>query len=117
MAKRNERVMEMVESALRENPSISNDELQERAADIDSSVGELSARSFNARYPLQVKRRLSAEEQRETAEATGKEDRRAVVRNALLEFAKEVAGAEDRGRVIDVLRDVDEYVERVLAAE
>lgn len=43
---RNERVMELVEEALRENPDVSNDELQERAAEIDKWVGELSTRSF-----------------------------------------------------------------------
>lgn len=116
---RNEEVMEMVEQAIRENPDVSNDELQERAAEIDASVGELSARSFNARYPLQVKRKLKQEQKEKTDKATSSsdsDDLRSAVRENLLDFAKAVAGAEDRGAVIDVLLDVDEYVERVMQA-
>lgn len=56
-----DRVYRMIEEALRKDADISNRILQERAAEIDSSIGDLSARSFNARYPLQVKRRLAAE--------------------------------------------------------
>lgn len=114
-----ERVFEMIEEALRENPEVGNDELQERAAEIDSSIGELSARSFHARYPLQVKRQMASEREDEeettTEAASGADDElRAAVRQALLDFARDVAGAEDRGRVIDVLMSVDEYVDRVV---
>lgn len=116
---RNERVMEMVEEAIRENPDVSNQELQERASVIDPRIGELSPRSFNARYPLQVKRRMSVVEserkQRSKREAAS-EEFRAVVRQALLDFAKEIIGPDDRGRMIDALREVDEYVNKVLAA-
>lgn len=114
---RNERVMEMVEEALREDPDVSNDELQERASEIDPRIGELSPRSFNARYPLQVKRRLAGEQQEEekpTGDA-GADELRSAVRETLLDFAKDVAGAEDRVAVIDVLTNVDEYVDRVMA--
>lgn len=114
---RNERVMEMVEEALRENPDVSNDELQERAGEIDPRIGELSPRSFNARYPLQVKRTLKQEEKTGTAEAAGEEELRASVRQTLLDFAKDYTGAEDRGEAIDVLRNVDEYVDRVVTRE
>lgn len=107
---RNERVMEMVEEALREDPDVSNEELQKRAAEIDPRIGQLSARSFNARYPLQVKRNLAAEEE---AGSEGGGDLRSAVREELLAFAKAVAAAEDRGEVIDVVEKVDEYVERV----
>lgn len=110
---RNERVMEMVEKELRKNPDVSNDELQERASEIDPRIGELSPRSFNARYPLQVKRMLKKEEEekRPTAKGDGLE---AAVRAELLQFAKDVAGAQDRAGVIDVLTKVDEYVDRVM---
>lgn len=112
--------MEMVERALRENPGIGNDVLRERATDIDASIAELSPRSFNARYPLQVKRKLAAEEDSDSeerppsAEGAGESHRRQTIRSTLLEFAKAVAGAEGRGDVIDVLRDVDSYVDRAL---
>lgn len=109
---RNERVMEMVEEALREDPDVSNEELQERAAGIDPRIGELSPRSFNARYPLQVKRKLAAEKEEAGSEGGG--DLRSALRTELLAFAKAVAAAEDRGEVIDVIEDVDEYVDRVM---
>lgn len=112
---RNERVMEMVEEAIRDNPDVSNDELQERASEIDPRIGELSRRSFNARYPLQVKRKLKQEEKEKAPSGEAKSDGlEAAVREELLQFAKDVAGAQDRARVIDVLTDVDEYVDRVM---
>lgn len=117
MVDRNERVMEMVEEAIREDPDVSNDELQERAAELDPRIGELSARSFNARYPLQVKRKLSAEQEEVEKTAGSAEDDnelRAATREALLDFAKDYTGAEDRGKAIDVLLNVDEYVDRAL---
>ena len=36
------------------------------------------------------------------------------MRSALLSFAKKVAGAEELGQVIDVLTNVEEYVDRVM---
>lgn len=112
---RNERVMEMVEEALREDPDVSNEELQERASEIDPRIGELSARSFNARYPLQVKRKLASEREEETSDATGdQEELRSATRQALLDFAKDYTGAGDRGEAIDVIRNVEKYVKRVL---
>ena len=114
---RNERVMEMVEEELRKNPDVSNDELQEQAAEIDPRIGELSPRSFNARYPLQVKRKLKQDEKEKAPAETEKGDElEAAVRAELLQFAKDVAGAQDRAKVIEVLTDVDEYVDRVLDA-
>lgn len=112
---RNERVMEMVEEELRDNPDVSNDVLQEEASEIDPRIGDLSPRSFNARYPLQVKRKLSAErEEAESEESAGGDDLRESLREELLNFAKAVVGAEDRGQVIDVLENVDQYVDRAV---
>ncbi len=113
-------VFSMIEQALEENPDVSNDELQERAAEIDPAIADLSARSFHARYPLQVKRQMTAaqkeEEAAEEPEAGGesRDELRASVRQALLDFARDVAGASDRGDVIDVLTSVDEYVDPVM---
>lgn len=110
---RNPDVIEFVEEALREEPDASVDALQEQAASIDPSVGELSARSFNARYPLQVKRKLARERGQH---GSGNTDvpTRARIREVLLEFARDVAGAPGRGTVVDVVRDVDSYVDRLL---
>lgn len=117
-----EKIFEMIEEALEVDPEVSNDELQERAAEIDPSVADLSARSFHARYPLQVKRQMTADRKKEREQETEKgetpaakkEEVREAVRKTLLDFAKDVAGADDRGEVIDVLTSVDEYVDRVL---
>lgn len=111
---RNERVLEMVEEALREDPEVSNDELQQRASEIDPRIGELSPRSFNARYPLQVKRKLAAQEDEESKSSTGRAGLREATREELLNFARAVVGAEDRSRVIDVVEKVDEYVDNVM---
>lgn len=115
-----ERVFEMIEEALRDDPDVTNDVLQERAAEIDPAIADLSSRSFHARYPLQVKRRMAAEREEEESEEEpavetgGRADLRAAVRDVLLDFAKDVAGAEDRGEVIEVLTSVDGYVDRVM---
>lgn len=53
----------------------------------------------------------------ETGEVAGEDELRANIRETLLDFAKDVAGAEDRGALIDVLTDVDEYVDRVVRSE
>lgn len=117
---RNPEVMEFVEEALRENPDASVDALQEQAASIDASVGELSTRSFNARYPLQVKRKLAREKEQQSGEKAGSSQSsestpsRTRIREVLVEFAQDVAGARDRGAVVDLVRDVDSYVDRIL---
>lgn len=60
----------MVEKELKKNPDISNTELRDKAAKIDSRVEKLTPRQFNARYPLQVKREMNP------AKRTGKRLRR-----------------------------------------
>lgn len=52
-----DRVMAMVEKELQANPNISNEELRAKAEKLEAGVGRMSARQFNATYPLQVKRR------------------------------------------------------------
>lgn len=118
---RNEDVMEMVEEELRENPDISNDKLIEKAKEIEPDIAALSARQFNARYPLQVKRQLKAEQQAEperAQEETKADDEalRSAAREVLLAFARAVAEAEHRVEIINVLASVDEYVDRVVEA-
>ena len=53
------KIREMIGRALKKDPDISNAELQKKAKRIDKGVSQLSPRAFNARYPLQVKRKLS----------------------------------------------------------
>lgn len=88
---------------------------------VDREVRHLSLQQFNAKFPLQVKRRKARDREGRNGGSpdgsrapAGSDDRREVVREALLDFAKAVAGADDRGDVINVLTGVDEYVDRVV---
>lgn len=119
----NSKVMAMVEEELRKNPEISTEELFQKAVKLDKEIGKLSARQFNARYPLQVKRRNAPRRTRRPAESrprgravkVGGADRTAI-RSVLLQFAKDIAAAEEKADVVDVIGGVDKYVERVIAA-
>lgn len=132
MAETNEKVMALVESEIRKNPKVSNDELFEKARKVDKSVADLSRRQFHARYPLQVRRGFSlggraAEAPREApakvkaaagtvAKSTAGDADRAVVRGVLVQFARDVAAADDKAAVLAVMGDVDKYVDRVVKA-
>ena len=115
-----DRIMDLVRRLLRKDEDLSTREMQERAAEIAPEVKELSTRQFHARYPLQVKRKLSSLKSKMKKKGDGSraagatDERREVVREALVDFARDVAGADDRGEVIDVLTRVDEYVDRVV---
>lgn len=122
MAESNPKVMEMVEAEIKKNPDISNPELFEKAKAIDKNVTQLSARQFNAMYPLQVKRamkptrprkRSSRKSASRSASRNGSRDR---VREVLLALAKDVANAQGKGDVVDVVAGIDRYVDRVLKA-
>lgn len=127
MAKTDDKVMALVESELKKKPDASVDELYEKATKESSAIGKLTRRQFNARYPLQVKRRMKgvkggrkksrrskASSGRGTATTDGKA--REAVRQTFLRFASDLAGAESRGDVVKVVADVDRYVDQVLKA-
>ena len=59
MADRDTKVLEMVERELKKDPKVSGAVLQEKARSINKEEAELSPRSFNARYPLPLRRKLS----------------------------------------------------------
>ena len=59
MADRDTKVFEMVERELKKDPKVSGAVLQEKARSINKEEAELSPRSFNARYPLPLRRKLS----------------------------------------------------------
>jgi hypothetical protein len=117
MAETKNKVMAMVEEELRQDPGISTKELFQKAVKIDKTISGLSPRQFNALYPLQIKRRMAP---RRPRGATTRGRRRAVdrsaVRAALLHFAMDIAAAEDRADVIEVIANIDQYVEKVIAA-
>lgn len=129
MAEANPKVMEMIEGEIKKNPDISNPDLFEKAKSIDKSVAQLSARQFNAMYPLQVKRALKPTKRsggrkkarpRKAAPAPSRgraaTDGRDQVRKVLLDLAKDVANAQGKGDVVDVIAGIDRYVDRVLKA-
>jgi hypothetical protein len=130
MADANPKVMEMIQAEIKKNPDVSNKELLEKAKNIDKSVGKLSARQFNARYPLQVKRSMKparkkaspATRQRRAAAPRGRAatptngQGRDKVRSIMLELARDVANAQGKGDVVDVIMGIDRYVDRVLKA-
>jgi len=126
-------VMEYVERTLEANPGIANADLFAGAREIDPSVGQLTGRQFHARYPLQVKARLARaaapeaktppEPEVPTAEETAAADAPPVkagdpvaVRRLLLDLAKELASAESKAEVIEVMARLDEYVAEIMEA-
>jgi hypothetical protein len=124
----NEKVMKFVEDTLKKSPKIQLDELFQRTKKISGSIGRLSKRQFNARYPLQVKRRRA---QATRAKGAGRKKAdpsrgrppkkpsiqsgtsRDAVRQIFLEFAMDISAAEERKDLVKVLAGVDRYVDQV----
>jgi hypothetical protein len=126
-----EKVMAFVEEALERDPDIPLAELYEETKKAIQRVSQLSKRQFNARYPLQVKRRraLAAKAQGRAgasprasgvagdstrgAPATPSRD---AIRQILLQFATDLAAAEERRDLVKVLAGVDRYVQEIQEA-
>lgn len=121
-----QKVMAAVASELQRNPAATVDELFAKARDINPAIAELSKRQFHARYPLQVKRKSSPPKRRAarrsgTGPRAGSRAREAVamreaVRSVLLDFASDLAAAEERKELIQVVGGVDRYVDQVMTA-
>ena len=126
-------VMEYVERTLESNPGIANADLFAGAREIDPSVGQLTGRQFHARYPLQVKARLAraaapepktppepevptAEEPTAPDLSSAEEGDPLAVRRLLLDLAKELASAESKAEVIEVMARLDDYVAEIMEA-
>ena len=130
MAEINDDVMSMVRTELEKDPDVENKVLFEKATEIDDSIGDLSLRQFHARYPLQVKRQKaqakggrkksskasSAKRGRGSGRSKGATLDRDRVRGTLLEFAKEVSAASGKAEMIDLITNVDRYVDEVAKA-
>lgn len=122
--KNNDAVMTFVEKELNKNPEIETAELQNKAKSVDASVGKLSLRQFNARYPLQVKRKLapknSGSRRRRGSGRRGRaaaQANREALREVFLGFATELASATDEPKeLVRVLAGVDRYVDDALKA-
>lgn len=126
MAGANPKVMEVVEAELKKNPDVSNAELLEKAKKVDKAVAKLSARQFNATYPLQVKRAMKPRKPRRkksarksparTRSGSTSDGGRDKVKGVLLELARDVANAQGKGDLVDVVAGIDRYVDRVVKA-
>ena len=111
-----DRVMKMVRSEIERRPDITSQELFEKAKKLERGVRNLSPRQFNATYPLQVRRTMAPRRPRAKRGARKAVLGRDQVRGVLIEFARTVAGAEDPGQLIDVIGNLDGWVDRVTAA-
>ncbi len=132
--KPHERVMEFVERELKKNPKIGSSDLFKKAKKVSRSVSGMTIRQFHAKYPLQVKRRLAPKKSRKPR-AKAKKPRqsparkptrrraaktaggnRDAIRVVLLSFAKDLSAAESQLATIEVLANLDKYVDRVVKA-
>jgi hypothetical protein len=112
----NDRVMNMVRDEIQKRPEITSQELFEKAKKLDRGMRTLSARQFNATYPLQVRRTLAPRRRRGRAGSLrrGGSAFRDRLRGVLLEFAREVAAADDPGKLVDVVGNLDSWVDRLV---
>lgn len=126
MVQVDEKVFAAVEATLKKKPGASVDELMEIAKGVSPAIGKLSKRQFHARYPLQVKRRMSPSKpgRRRNRKAAGRKRNaraktnggRDAVRAVFLHFASDLAAAEARKDVVRVVANVDKYVDDALKA-
>jgi len=123
MPKADPKVMTLVENALAKDPDATVTDLYEKAKAAHPSVGKLTHRQFNARYPLQVKRKKSLKSGKRRSRrrsrgrtSKGKVDgaQREKIRAAFLDFASDLAAAQERSDLVNVVAGVDAYVDRVV---
>ena len=120
-----DKIMQLVQRELKKNPKATTKELYAKAKKANRSVSRLNIRQFHAKYPLQVKRKMAPRKPRKTRAkrtvaaprgAPVPETRRQAVRAILLEFAKNLAVAESQAETIDLVRNLDKYVDRIVKA-
>jgi hypothetical protein len=132
-----EKVMNYVEEALEKSPDADLDELMEGAKKVSPSVDKLTRRQFNARYPLQVKRRRAqameapaggkkkTKTKKKKVAAAGRRKKsegaappagaqKEAVREVFLQFAQELSGAQERKDLVKVLANVDRWVDKAV---
>ena len=122
-----EKVMALVERELKKNPGIGSADLLAKAKKVSRSLSGMSVRQFHAKYPLQVKRRhgstkpgrakpSKAKPQAPSATKSRKPEAgdREKIRGILLSFAKDVSAAESQAATIEVISNLDRYVDRIL---
>lgn len=135
------KVVKMVRNQLVRRKSPPNVKaLYGRAIRINEAIRDLSLRQFNALYPLQVRRELKRKEseaastgrspdarspEKRTSDrpipdqnrgAVREEARRSAIRSELLAFARAVAEASGPDDLIDLVLELDAWVERMRSA-
>jgi len=126
MADINDDLMAFVEAELKKDPDMASKELFAKAKEIHEDARGLTIREFHARYPLQVKRkqalasgttrRKRSKSRRTRRSRKNQSKNRDAVRDVLLGFAADLAAAEARKDLVQVLARVDSYVDQVLEA-
>lgn len=108
-----DRVMNMVRDEITRRPEISSQELFDKAKKLDRNIRSLSPRQFNATYPLQVRRSIAPKRPRQRRAGRRSVQGREHVRGVLLELARTVAAAEDPGTLVDIIGNLDVWVDRI----
>jgi hypothetical protein len=119
MAKNEQKVMEFVQKELQQDPKQSTTELFEKAKKMDTGVGKLSLRQFNARFPLQIKRNQAMKSGRRsgrTRRRGGRTSREQAMREVFLRFATDLTASDERKDLVAVLARVDKYVNDAMKA-
>ena len=120
-----DKIMQLVQRELKKNPKAPSKELYEKAKKASRSVSRMSLRQFHAKYPLQVKRKLAPKKPRKPRtqkraatprRAPVPEAKRQAVRAILLGFAKDLAVAEGQADTIELVRNLDKYVDQIVKA-
>lgn len=128
MSDSDQRIREMVRSAMEADPAIKNRVLLDRARQIDAdAVDGLSLRQFHARFRLPVTRTLSggssrtkprkrASRPRRKQESLPGQAKRDAIRDVFRRFAVQLAHAESRSEIVRAVARIDEFVEDVVRA-
>ena len=114
MAVINERVMNMVKDEIQRHPEVTSQELFEKAKKLERGIRSLSPRQFNATYPLQVRRTMAPRRARGRVPGARGPASKERVRGVLLEFARAVAAAQDPGALVEVIANLDQWVDRIV---
>ena len=135
MAEQKEEILQFVRAELAKNESLGSRDLYELAKQKDASVGVESIQQFHTRYVVPFKRqgprastssrnkmrRRKSSSSKRAAPGRGRDlynpratsDRREL-RRVFLAFAHDMAEADDLSRLVKVLADVDQYVDRIV---
>lgn len=94
MADRDPKVLAMVERELKKDPKVSGAVLQKKARSINKEEAALKPRSFNARYPLPVRKKLAG---------TGGRKKGSGKKSPSSQAAKRASGQRKSGPVFEIL--------------